>query len=354
MSDAKKYRDANKEKARRLATQGSGKVDASSWTPDEPMNTDRKTGLRPVSRQHLKTGGKVHGNKSVHRADRTVRVGNRSHHATGGRSMSAAAGERPMSDLMNGGKPMEAAENENAMANILRGTRASGGKAVADSNVNRNVKKANAELGKYHVGGMRSGGRARRADGGSAVPTARMEFSASRPNMINKTGGAGLKKGGAAKHSDAAEDKAMIKKMIRPSALKKCSGGTVDGSRPDGGRMPRASGGRTKGKGKTNINIIIGAQGRPEMGEGLTMPPPMPGRPPGIPVAVPPGGGGGGPMPAPPQGMPMPPPPPPQPPQQPMPRKSGGRAYRSYKDMDAGALGGKGRLEKTEIQRSKR
>lgn len=339
MSDAKKYRDANKEKARRLATQGSGKVDASSWTPDEPMNTDRKTGLRPVSRQHLKTGGKVHGNKSVHRADRTVRVGNRRVGKEGGGGIGALDVLMPLVSLgkraFDGGKGLK-----------------SGGEV--DAKINRNVKEANAELGKYHVGGMKTGGRAKRATGGSAVPTARMEFSASRPNMINKTGGAGLKKGGAAKHSDAAEDKAMIKKMIRPSALKKCSGGTVDGSRPDGGRMPRASGGRTKGKGKTNINIIIGAQGRPEMGEGLTMPPPMPGRPPGIPVAVPPGGGGGGPMPAPPQGMPMPPPPPPQPPQQPMPRKSGGRAYRSYKDMDAGALGGKGRLEKTEIQAAKR
>lgn len=61
--------------------------------------------------------------------------------------------------------------------------------------------------------------------------------------------------------------------------------------------------------------------------------------------------------------MPMPPQMPPQMPMgaggpppmggAPLPRKSGGRAYRSYKDMDAGAGSGQGRLEKTEIQRRK-
>jgi hypothetical protein len=35
-------------------------------------------------------------------------------------------------------------------------------------------------------------------------------------------------------------------------------------------------------------------------------------------------------------------------------RKAGGRTYRSYKDMDAGAGSGLGRLEKTEIQAHKR
>jgi hypothetical protein len=37
------------------------------------------------------------------------------------------------------------------------------------------------------------------------------------------------------------------------------------------------------------------------------------------------------------------------PPGMPMLRARGGRTYRSYKDMDAGAGGGEGRLEKTQI-----
>jgi hypothetical protein len=126
-----------------------------------------------------------------------------------------------------------------------------------------------------------------------------------------------------------------------------------------GGRTARKEGGRTsKGKG-TNINIIIspgkegtgGMPGLPPM-----MPPPMGGPPPGMPPGMPPGGAPPMMPPGPPPGLPpgMPPGMPPGlPPGMGMPRRSGGRAYRSYKDMDAGSGSGLGRLEKTEIQKGK-
>lgn len=126
----------------------------------------------------------------------------------------------------------------------------------------------------------------------------------------------------------------------------------VTGTRPTGGRMARATGGKA-GKAKTNVNIIIAS--KPDGGmRGAGLPPGvMPPRPP-VPVAppapMPPQGAmpqGAPPMP---MGMPMAPqggmppgamagaPPPAQ-----MPRKAGGRA--SY-PIDAGAGGGKARLEK--------
>ena len=120
-----------------------------------------------------------------------------------------------------------------------------------------------------------------------------------------------------------------------------------------GGRAERKAGGRTKGK--TNINIVI-ATGKGQQGAqpgGQADMPPMPG-PQGIPVQMPPPppqAAAPMPMPVP---MPMPPAGGPGPGPMPMPRKAGGRTYRSYKDMDAGAGSGLGRSEKTEIQKHKK
>jgi hypothetical protein len=142
------------------------------------------------------------------------------------------------------------------------------------------------------------------------------------------------------------------------------AGNYTGGTRPTGGRIAKKAGG--KAKGKTNIIISINPGAGAAQQQGMMPPgnlPPGAGGRPGagampVPVAGPPGAGAPPPMPMP---VPVPMPmgagaggPPMPPPGMPMPRKAGGRAYRSYKDMDAGAGSGLGRLEKTEIQEHKR
>ena len=115
--DRKGMRKSAADKANRLAHgDPHQKVDASSWTPPEPMNADVQTGMRPISPRQFKRGGKVA-------------------HMEGLKAMQHA-----------GRKP-----------------RKSGGRApiTADTLINRSVKEANADRdGIKHVGAMKSGGAA--------------------------------------------------------------------------------------------------------------------------------------------------------------------------------------------------
>jgi len=82
-------------------------------------------------------------------------------------------------------------------------------------------------------------------------------------------------------HSDAAEDKAMIKSMVKPSSLR-ASGGRIEGGAAKR-RLDRP--GPKKSSGKVNVNVIVAkGGGKPEPdGDEMPMPmakPPMP--PPGL------------------------------------------------------------------------
>jgi hypothetical protein len=262
------------------------------------------------------------------------------------------------------------------------------------------------KMGGGGMGPAMSGAAKMMQESDRGVPTDTMSFSNVKRGSLSPLRATGMKKGGKA-HEDVAADKALIKKMVKSEArtgktiggamsmlsplamglnamrgddddkggkkhggrTKRATGGGIfsgpgyPGKVPGatGGRTAHAAGGKTKGKGKTAINIVINA-GKAD--DGSVMPPGPMGAPKGMPIPMPPPGAGMPPGAAPP--MPMPPPglmgaggppgAPPMPPggMPPMGRKAGGRTYRSYKDMDAGSGSGMGRMEKAEIAEHKR
>jgi hypothetical protein len=219
----------------------------------------------------------------------------------------------------------------------------------------------------YPGAGLKKGGRAKRADGGPNVKKIPMGVSGLSQDdrtkwekyKENYTPRSFEKEIAPLRLPDTTEELTGELKMKKGGRTKRATGGGVFSGPGYPGKVPGATGGRTAhaaggkaGKGKTDIKILINA-GKPAgagdmMPGGPTPPPPRQ-------VPVPPPAAGG----PPPAGMPMQMPPmPPQagaggPPMAggmpPMPRKAGGRTYRSYKDMDAGSGSGLGRLEKTEI-----
>lgn len=201
--ESKKYRAEMKAKAHRLGSSGDPheRVDASSWTPPESMHTEAPTGPRPVSRRQYKRGGHVEGVEAQHHA-----------------------GKRPR--------------------------RKAGGKALVDDFVNRDVKDANEDReGIKHIGGMKTGGRTRKAGGGplgGALGQSGVLGSFAYPAAKSALQNLGMKKGGEAKHEDKAEDEKLIHAEVKPSALKRKDGGRLyqeQFSNHAGGRDARAAGG---------------------------------------------------------------------------------------------------------------
>lgn len=335
--DAKSLREKMKEKATRLAGGKDEVPGSTTWTPAEPMNTEYKTGARPISKQNLKTGGKVQGETAKHHAGRVARK--------------------------------------------------SGGKVdkIGNDIINRNVKDANEDReGKKHIGGWKKGGRTGKLYGGGlyGMENQHTKDAFKKGGKVKKDAGgiilndkdirskpgvAGVmpattapvdsKRTAPVVTADAAQKskndpvymvhsaiqggRGWVPKDVAPSLAgpgKNFEGmvRTVDAPKgsttPPSARAGRQDGGRTKGK--TNINIIIAPQGGnkdaapPVMDAPPPMDmPPMPMKPPiaaGPPMGMPPG---------PPAGLEA---------ALAMPRKDGGKVIH----MDHGAGGGLGRLEK--------
>jgi hypothetical protein len=259
-------------------------------------------------------------------------TGSRTGHGAVTRSARKAGGNVNYGPAENvGGKPGVSTKEQIAIER----------KAEAESKPKR------GKAGHYDYGGtvpMPAGGPDMRGD---MVKKTAMNFGTGAP-------GSPYKKGGMAKHEDVAEDKALIRKMVKPAArTKKYGGGGLSLPNMGPGKPTGLKTGGKASKGKTNINIVINPGAKPDdmMAAGMPgMPPGLPPRPAGgipVPMGMPAVGG------TPPAPMPMSMPMSPAGGMPPMARKAGGKVYKSYKDLDAGAGSGLGRLEKTEIQKRK-
>jgi hypothetical protein len=281
---AKEARAAMKAKAQRLgSSRPTEKVDSSTWSPAELLNADVKTGLRPVSRRQFKKGGKVMGAANAPRADRKPRKSGGGTEATAeanakiNRNVKAANEERPGIKHVGAMKKGGAAKRKKYATEggvddigalienlpdtgnmppvedmVMRKRGSSAQSSAGDLSprdaarmqqlLNQSARESAAEdraameREAYKVRGYKKGGRSKKAVGGpqtaaqrmmqqaqdtAGVTGSRMNFQPVGQGKLSPMKAAGAKKGGMIKHDDVKADKALIKKMVKPSAMRK-------------------------------------------------------------------------------------------------------------------------------------
>jgi len=444
---AKKGREAMKSKARRLAGEKDQKVDSSDWSPASPLNAEAKTGMRPVSRRTYKKGGKVVGQEARKRADKPSR-------ATGGEIATAMMnknlkeanekrdGVKHIGALKHGGKakyatgggikdkkalgaidptPVRSKAEHYKKGGMVKKAGGGGswlekmvGEPKTGSDMSQVGKMGTARYSQEDKGAL---DRALRENDALPAPAEAAESAArtgdKRGGMVKRK--AHAKGGKTEMHPDEREDRSLVKKMVKKTALTgKKDGGEAGGKWiqkaikkpgalhkqlgvPKGEKIPEkkleaaekkggklgkrahlaetlkrinkygggslsldAAGGEKKSAAKTKepkkvtlISVNIGKEtgNKPPVSPADIMKPPMV---PPMPPVAPPGAGAPPaapptmPIPGGPGGMPMPGAPG---------RKAGGRiskVAKSYKDMEAGAGSGEGRLQKEDIAKAKK
>jgi len=406
---AKKAREKMKAKAKSLANPGSyakdQRVDSSDWSPAEPMNGEAKTGMRPISRRQYKKGGRVEKDIGVGMANKDMREANKDREGvkhvggfkkggeakacwggkmkkdSGGQVLSSAASKKDTKERIGTEKitPVRAKAEHYKKGGKVRSKHADGERVLPSPE-----EAIGSEVRMKGLKVMPSSSDSARAQ----VSPSQLRREESYTDADMRASRFGRKAGGKAKHPDVKEDKALVRKMVKKDALtgKKDGGATgekwiqkaikhkgalhkqlgvpagekipakkLEKAAEKGGklgkrarlaetlkRMNRAEGGgfgllgegkkkSPRGKaGKTDIHINVIAGQRPSapMPTGMATPTmPTTPMPPVAPAAAAPAS-------------------------LPMARKAGGRITKiakSYKDMEAGAGSGEGRLQKTDI-----
>ena len=295
-----------KEQLKSYLSKDAGRVDASDYRVPGEMHTARKTG--PEQPKEI-TGNE--GAAPVYRADRKPR-------ASGGRLKRDMGGQMPMAPSgLAAGQQIGASVVPQAMLNP-RGTATQPGLLARSAGL-----KDGGKADHWIAGAVKHPGALHKelhVPEGKKIPEKKLKKAEHSKNPVE------------AKRAHLAE---TLKDMRKATGGEVVGNTEVTGTRPTGGRLARAGGGKTK-KGNMTVNVIIGQKREPPMGPmgGPPMPPPMP---PGGPIAAPVPGAGGPPP------MPMPPPGGPAGGGMPMSRKYGGRT--SY-PIETGSGGGQARLDK--------